>query len=48
MKQVLLVDKDKLFRQILALVLRWRTDLKENIEALKPQTRPRDHRRRSS
>jgi len=33
MKQVLLVDKDKLFRQILALVLRWHTDLKENIEA---------------
>jgi DNA-binding NarL/FixJ family response regulator len=32
-KQVLLVDKDKLFRQILALVLRWHTDLKENIAA---------------
>ena len=33
MKQVLLVDKDNLFCQILALVLRWHTDLKEHIEA---------------
>jgi DNA-binding NarL/FixJ family response regulator len=33
MKRVLLVDKDKLFRQILALVLKWNTDLKWNIEA---------------
>jgi DNA-binding NarL/FixJ family response regulator len=33
MKQVLLVNKEKLFRQILALVLKWNTDLKWNIEA---------------
>ena len=33
MKQVLLVDKDKVFRQMLALVLKWNTDLKWKIEA---------------
>jgi two-component system response regulator DesR len=33
MKRVLLVEKDGLFRQVLALVLKWNTDLKETIEA---------------
>jgi DNA-binding NarL/FixJ family response regulator len=32
-KRVLLVGKHSLFRQILALVLKWNTDLKETIEA---------------
>ncbi len=32
-KRVLLVEKDKLFRQVLALVLKWNTDLKESFEA---------------
>ncbi len=33
MKRVLLVDKHSLFRQVLALVLKWNTDLKESVEA---------------
>ncbi len=33
MKRVLFVDDDNLFRQSLALVLKWNTDLKETIEA---------------
>jgi DNA-binding NarL/FixJ family response regulator len=33
MKRVLLVEEDGLFRQVLALVLKWNTDLKETIEA---------------
>ncbi len=33
MKRVLLVDQHSLFRQILALVLKWNTDLKQAIEA---------------
>jgi DNA-binding NarL/FixJ family response regulator len=33
MKRVLLVEKDNVFRQVLALVLKWNTDLKESIEA---------------
>jgi DNA-binding NarL/FixJ family response regulator len=33
MKRVLLVEKDNLFRQVLALVLKWNTDLKESVEA---------------
>jgi DNA-binding NarL/FixJ family response regulator len=33
MKRVLLVDKHSLFRQVLALVLKWNTDLKETVEA---------------
>jgi DNA-binding NarL/FixJ family response regulator len=33
MKRVLLVDKNKVYRQILALVLKWNTELKESAEA---------------
>ena len=33
MKRVLLVEKHGVFRQVLALVLRWNTDLKESFEA---------------
>jgi two-component system, NarL family, response regulator DesR len=33
MKRVLLVDKYNLFRQVLALVLKWNTDLKQSVEA---------------
>jgi DNA-binding NarL/FixJ family response regulator len=33
MKRVLFVDDDNLFRQVLALVLKWNTDLKESVEA---------------
>ena len=33
MKRVLLVDKHNLFCQVLALVLKWNTDLKETVEA---------------
>jgi DNA-binding NarL/FixJ family response regulator len=33
MKQVLLVDQHNLFRQILGMVLKWHTDLKESVEA---------------
>ena len=33
MKRVLLVDKHNLFRRVLALVLKWNTDLKETLEA---------------
>ncbi len=33
MKRVLLVDKHNLFRRVLALVLKWNTDLKESVEA---------------
>jgi DNA-binding NarL/FixJ family response regulator len=33
MKRVLLVDKHSLFCQVLALVLKWNTDLKETVEA---------------
>jgi DNA-binding NarL/FixJ family response regulator len=33
MKRVLLVEKYNLFRQVLALVLKWNTDLKESVEA---------------
>ena len=33
MKRVLLVDKYNLFRQLLALVLKWNTDLKQSVEA---------------
>jgi two-component system invasion response regulator UvrY len=33
MKRVLLVEKDNVFRQVLALVLKWNTDLKESVEA---------------
>ena len=33
MKRVLLVDKSNLFRQVLALVLKWNTDLKQSVEA---------------
>jgi two-component system, NtrC family, nitrogen regulation response regulator GlnG len=33
MKRVLLVDKNKVYRQVLALVLKWNTELKESAEA---------------
>jgi DNA-binding NarL/FixJ family response regulator len=33
MKRVLLVEKHNLFRQVLALVLKWNTDLKQIVEA---------------
>ena len=33
MKRALLVEKHGLFRQVLALVLKWNTDLKETLEA---------------
>jgi two-component system, NarL family, response regulator DesR len=33
MKQVLLVDQHNLFGQILGMVLKWHTDLKESVEA---------------
>ena len=33
MKRVLLVEKHGVFRQVLALVLKWNTDLKETFEA---------------
>jgi len=33
MKRVLLVEKHDLFRQMLGLVLKWNTDLKETVEA---------------
>ena len=33
MKRVLLVEKHNLFRQVLALVLKWNTDLKESVKA---------------
>jgi DNA-binding NarL/FixJ family response regulator len=33
MKRVLLVDQHNLFRQVLAVVLEWNTDLKENVQA---------------
>jgi two-component system response regulator DesR len=33
MKRVLIVGKDKVFPQVLALVLRWHTDLEESVEA---------------
>jgi DNA-binding NarL/FixJ family response regulator len=33
MKRVLVVEQDGLFRQVLALVLKWNTDLKESVEA---------------
>jgi DNA-binding NarL/FixJ family response regulator len=33
MKRVLFVDDDNLFRQSLALVFRWNTDLEESVEA---------------
>ncbi len=33
MKRVLLVDQHNLFRQILGMVLKWNTDLKESVEA---------------
>jgi DNA-binding NarL/FixJ family response regulator len=33
MKRVLLVDKNKIYRQVLALVLKWNTELKESAEA---------------
>ena len=33
MKRVLLVDKNNVYRQVLALVLKWNTELKESAEA---------------
>ena len=33
MKRVLLVDNNKVYRQVLALVLKWNTELKESAEA---------------
>jgi DNA-binding NarL/FixJ family response regulator len=33
MKQVLLVDKNNVYRQVLALVIKWNTELKESAEA---------------
>lgn len=33
MKRVLVIEKHNLFRQVLALVLKWNTDLEETIEA---------------
>ena len=33
MKRVLLVDDNKVYRQVLALVLKWNTELKESAEA---------------
>ena len=33
MKRVLLVEKHGLFRQVLGMVLKWHTDLKESVEA---------------
>jgi DNA-binding NarL/FixJ family response regulator len=33
MKRVLLVEEHNIFRQVLGLVLKWNTDLKETVEA---------------
>ena len=33
MKRVLLVDNNKVYRQVLALVLKWNTELKESVQA---------------